>query len=411
MAGVHPLGTMAAHLLETHRVKRGRTSRQVPSSVSVGTGEEISDTRDGHRLIWTAMVAKARLNVMLHKADQGEEPDDPTVYTVTNRRYFPGTIALLNSLRLTGHTYPAVVLDAGLEHDQRRLLEPHCQICDLPESAQSSPLLRKPFPYFLQPAGVVLFLDSDMIVTGSLEPFVLRARRGEICAVLDPNDSRWHPDWQTLFELREPLRREPYVNTGFLAFSTLRWPDLIERWWRACQRIPSEGVVPGRKLRGEPADVSGEPLANGDQDAFNAIVMSEVPAGAVTVLSRDIEAFVFQLRSVRIVEEARLRCERCGHPTMILHYNGDPKPWEWRAWARIRDDAYVRLFRRVMVDHEGGLRLPPRSIPAWLAKGPLAWIALRSLETCHRAGHVLLRKLPTRATGRLRHALRRVIRW
>jgi hypothetical protein len=115
---------------------------------------------------------------MREDEDGGVSGGRATVYTVTSRRYFPGTVALLNSLRLTGHSYPFVALDAGLNPDQRRLLEPHCAIVEVPESARTSPLLGKAFPKFLQPVGVVLLLDSDMIVTDSLEPVVSRAERG-----------------------------------------------------------------------------------------------------------------------------------------------------------------------------------------------------------------------------------------
>jgi hypothetical protein len=334
-----------------------------------------------------------------------------TVYTVTSRRYFPGTVALFNSLRLTGHSYPFVALDAGLKPEQRRLLEPHCVIFEVPDSARSSPLLWKAFPKFLRPAGVVLVLDSDMIVTDSLEPVVVRAERGEICAVLDPDKSRWHAEWQTYFDLGESLRREPYVNSGFLAFSTSCWPLLLQRWWTACQRIPSERVVPGRKLRGAPPNAGADPIANGDQDALNALLMSEAPPGSVTVLPQENEAFVWDLPSLRLVDEASLRCAQDGHRKMLVHCNGDPKPWEWRAWPRIRAGAYIRLFVRSSLHDDVCVQLPRGSVPIWLRQGVASRVALATLETTHHLAHRVLRALQSRVEAPVRAALGKVTRW
>src|SRR5215207_7961449 len=46
-------------------------------------------------------------------------------YTVANARHFIGVVALLNSLRLAGHTEPIRLMDAGLTDEQRTLLANH----------------------------------------------------------------------------------------------------------------------------------------------------------------------------------------------------------------------------------------------------------------------------------------------
>ena len=56
-----------------------------------------------------------------------------TYFTVSTHRFFLGTVALLNSLRLTGNAGELVVLDAGLTPDERELLE---------RSSERSSLLR-----------------------------------------------------------------------------------------------------------------------------------------------------------------------------------------------------------------------------------------------------------------------------
>jgi len=51
-------------------------------------------------------------------------PTGPTYYTIANAPFFPGVVALLNSLRLTRNTGELVVLDRGLDDDQRERLVP-----------------------------------------------------------------------------------------------------------------------------------------------------------------------------------------------------------------------------------------------------------------------------------------------
>lgn len=325
---------------------------------------------------------------------------------------------MLNSVRLTGHDYPIVALDAGLDREQRRALEQHCEVVTLPATADLAPTLWKPFAATLCPSGVVVFLDGDMIVTRSIEPLVEQAERGEICAVLDPGPNRWMAEWQEIFELQSPLRREPYVNCGLLVFSTEKWPGLLQRWWRACRQIPSERVVAGtnplsrdrprrairRWLGGENPDMGKMPVGAGDQDAFNALLMSEIPAGAVTVGSPDCEAFVWDLRAVRVQDTASLNCEHKGQALTILHYNGDTKPWEWQSWnsMSMRDSPYISVFKRVTQSQDVPLRLLRRSVPVWLHPGPLSLLALRFLDAIRWTQMAVRRLLPEAAKVHLR---------
>ena len=95
--------------------------------------------------------------------------EQATFYTVTTADYFIGLVALLNSLRLTGHQQELVVLDDGLTPAQRERLEPHVTLVELPGFDPGLPVLKKTFPDLLSPAGVVTQIDTDMIVTGSLD--------------------------------------------------------------------------------------------------------------------------------------------------------------------------------------------------------------------------------------------------
>jgi hypothetical protein len=282
------------------------------------------------------------------------------LYTIADRGFFPGVVALLNSLRLTGCQHPLYVLDCGFTEEQRHLLSGHCHLVQAPGLGAINPTQYKPFARLLRPSGVVVIIDSDIIVTRPLEPVLRLAQEGHICAFPDPESHRWFPEWQQILDLRAPLRREPYVNAGFVAWSTTHWPDFLERWWQCC-RLTFEH----RTIR-EGAPNSG-PLAQADQDALNALLMSEIPTGALTLLPKEEEVFRWDLREVSVVDPHTLACRYAGYSVMLLHSNGGTKLWNGRAWRRVtRRNAYLRLLRRLLTGSDVALRLPLRRLPVWL---------------------------------------------
>ena len=93
---------------------------------------------------------------------------EATFYTIADAGFFPGLVALLNSLRLTGNAGELVALDRGLTPAQRELLEGHVSVVDLPEAPAGSPILLKPYPGQVGATGTIVLVDSDMIVTRPL---------------------------------------------------------------------------------------------------------------------------------------------------------------------------------------------------------------------------------------------------
>jgi hypothetical protein len=284
-----------------------------------------------------------------------------TFYTIADAGFFPGLVALLNSLRLTENPGRLVALDLGLKAEQRSLLDGHVELVELPTALTGRPMLLKAYPHLLPAAGTVVLLDSDMIVTRPLAGVVALAAAGRICAFPDPlpHRGRWFAEWEDELELRAPLRRRTYLNAGFLAISTDHWPDLLGRWWELCDRVPREQHF-GR---------FEQPFWAGDQDVLNAILASEVPEGAVAELPEHEEAYPEDLLEVEVVDERTLACELHGRPTAILHYALGPKAWEPKAWLRVRDDAYVRLLPRLLFGEDVAVRLAPESVPLWLRTG------------------------------------------
>jgi hypothetical protein len=305
-------------------------------------------------------------------------------FTISDSRFFVGTVALLNSIRLTGHDADLVVLDRGLTESQRERLSAHAIMFELPAEMGSDPYLVKPFPALMPFDGIVVLVDSDMVVTDALDPILAKAAAGSICMFPDPPGDywRWFSEWQDIFELRAPLRRQPYLNAGFLAVSTAHWPALFQRWWDVCALIPERrSSLPG--LRHTPD--SQHPLSQLDQDAINAILMSEVPAEKLEALP----PYEWDLRRVVVEDSESLVCVsgRYRRRQPLLHRHNAPKVWQSDGWQRVRPDAYVQLLPRLLFAADLPLRLTPDCVPLWIRPGWLPNLVVNVLgpvADCYR---------------------------
>lgn len=305
-------------------------------------------------------------------ADASGDVQTATFYTITDARFAPATMAMINSLRVVGHAEPVVILDVGLRSDQRAVLEREASLVPFDRSLAVNPTLFKPFARLVSPRGLVVIIDSDQIVTRPLAGILERAANGAICAFPDPEADRWFEAWSDVFGLQAPLRREPYVNAGFLAFSAAHWPMLLDRWWELCQKIWQHPTLYERLEDG--------PTAQGDQDALNALLMSEVAPGSIFLLDPDeAPAAEALMMGVRVVDARRLRCRYRGKETTMLHSAGKAKPWVANDWPYVRRTAYVRLLRRLLATGDTPLRPAPGDLPSWLRQGILGEASMLAL--------------------------------
>jgi hypothetical protein len=327
----------------------------------------------------------------------------PTFYTIANARYFPGLVALLNSLRLSGNAGELVVLDLNLSEDQRARLGPHGRLVRPAATRDVHPIVLKPFPRLLKPRGVVCLIDSDMIVVGSLTSILRRAAGGKVCVFADhkSHHGRWFAEWSDMLDLRAPLRRQTYVNSGFLCFSADKHPELLQRWWELCERIPPEQVF----SRAE------QPFWAGDQDALNAFLASELEPGAVDVLPDTGEAYPDDLLQVEILDVRTLDCRLRGERPLILHYALGPKAWDQKAWLRLRNDAYIRLLPRLLFDDDVPVRLQRQEVPFWLRPGRAARGFVRAIDAIHGVVRGAVHALPESARKRLIALRDSLFRW
>lgn len=285
--------------------------------------------------------------------------EDVRFFTSADARYFVGAAALVNSLRISGNRHPVYVVDCGLTPGQRERLARGAELLPVPPAAEHlHPQFVKLVPDLFWDDGVVVLLDTDMIVTGSLDYLVDHARTGRIAVHPDHEIGRHRlfSEWAPTFGLRAPLRPQPCVNTAPLAIALERWPGFFARWREACALLPDDWQSRGLDVFG-PAD----------QDALNAILMSEIDAGALWIGDARLTVHADGFPDVEIVDPEALACTYRGIRPTVFHYGMSPKAWRRQAWSRVRpDDAYVRLFPRLVYGRGAPVRTSLREAPPWL---------------------------------------------
>jgi hypothetical protein len=292
--------------------------------------------------------------------------DDVSFYSISNAGYFPGLLALINSLALTGHTYPIVIGDCGLTELQRQLLRAveGCRLYQLDPSLVQNPTQYKAFPLLAEARGIAVLIDSDMIVTGSLEPIIAKARTGKLCAYPNPVDDRWFGEWEAIFELPAAPRHQVYVCAGFLAFSVEHHPDLLQQWWRACAAIASHPTVQ------EGGDWDS-PTSQADQDALNALLMSAYPPEALWLEPADGTVCRWDFYALETRDVERLGCRFHGNSPVILHAALTPKPWQRSGATR---DTNFTFLRRLLLGRDLVIRPPLGLLDPVLHPGLTAWL-------------------------------------
>ncbi len=114
-------------------------------------------------------------------------------------------------------------------------------------------------------------------------------------------------------------------------------------------------------------------------------MMSEIPADRIEVLPAADEVHADALKDTEVVRARTLECWINGVRPAILHYGMRPKAWHRHAWARIRRDAYVQLFPRVVCADDVTVRVEPSELPIWLRPGIDGWTSMTVLDAAHRA--------------------------
>ena len=307
------------------------------------------------------------------------------VYCVTGRDFFPGAVAMINSLRLQGHREPVFVLDCGMLPSQRDLLSREATVVPAPRSAAPS-LLKLVLPRD-HPAEVTVLLDADLIVTRPLTELIEAA--GSNAVVAFANDTHRHfPEWGELLDLGT-VRDGPYVTTSAVFAGEGAAREVLP-----LVEARQAEIDPDRTWLGGGTDA--DPLYYLDQDVLNAVVHSRLEPSSLVALDARL-APIPPFAGVRVIDEGALRCAyRDGTEPFLLHHCFR-KPW----LERVRGNVYSRLLTRLLLGTDVPLRVDPGELPARLRTG-LAASADRAVTDLALAVPGVVRRLrrrPARVTA------------
>lgn len=285
---------------------------------------------------------------------------DPPVaiYSVCDARFFLGLVALINSLRLHGHREPVSVVDCGLEEWQRERLSKEATIVEAPKGLP--PYLLKYVGPSTRPADAMILLDADIIVTKPLGALVSEAASGKIVAFVDRLPDRFFPEWQTLLDL-PPLRRQPYVNSGFLFLPRRRGLELLSSLQTGQRRIDVSQTFLGGADPNYPFFIL-------DQDVLNAVLCAETQPNELALVDYELAPHPPFDR----LTELDLTGVTCSYSSGVrpygLHHVLKEKPW----LTIRRPSVYSRLLARLWVAEDLAIRLTPKEIPPAFRNGLFA---------------------------------------
>lgn len=286
-----------------------------------------------------------------------------TIYAVVERRHFLGAVALVNSLRLQGHTEEIVLLDCGLDERQRRLLSSEASI--ITADLKTAPHLLKAAAPLRRPSDLMLLIDVDIVVTQSLRPLVDRAASGKIVAFADRLSGRFDSRWQDILRLDRPVRRHVYLNSGLVVLPRDAGLRLLRRLDECTEFADTERSLFGS---GSPHD----PLYFLDQDILNALLGAEFASDDVHVLPHRLAPHP-PFAGIRIDDRRTLACSYAnGDRPYVLHHI-QRKPW----LSAMSSNVYSRLLPRLLLDPDVRIRLSPSDVPLRVQNGPRAGLARR----------------------------------
>jgi lipopolysaccharide biosynthesis glycosyltransferase len=279
-------------------------------------------------------------------------------------------VALVNSLRLTGHDEQIVVLSCGLDDRQQRLLAREADVVPGPTlNSIAHAFLLRAFGPRQRPAKAMILLDADLIVTSSLDLLFTLAGIGQIVAFADALRDRHSERWESELGLTD-VRRQPYVNTGVMALPAAGGGLLL---YRLEELQPRVDLRQSYWAEGVPDD----PFYFLDQDILNALLASEFEPEDVTVLPHRLAPHP-PFDGLK-VDPASLHCQYAsGEEPFVLHHVL-AKPWLDRTSPNI----YSALLPRLLLADDLPIRLEARDLPRRLRLPLLARAADRGTAVAH----------------------------
>ncbi len=275
-------------------------------------------------------------------------------YCMSSDLYFPGAVALINSLRLHGHHEPIYLLDCGLSEAHAELLADEVKLVSAP--AGVPPYLLKTVAPRNHPAEVMVLIDVDMVATRPLGPLIGLADGGRVVAFKD-NIDRFVDEWATVLDL-EVVAPRPYVSSGLVVLSGNVGAEVLAMWDERQDR--GDYALSWFERRAE-----DYPLLFLDQDVLNAVLGSPAVSEDELVVVDKRLAPHQPYQGLRLVDANRLRCAyRDGTEPYVLHQYLD-KPWLRPMYHGI----YSQLLSRLWLADDVAIRLPEAEVPLRMRTG------------------------------------------
>ncbi len=305
-------------------------------------------------------------------------------YCVADERYFLGAVAMINSLRLLGHSEQVHLLDCGLRPEQREILGGHVTLLENRE--RTPPWLAKTIAPLEHPAEVMILIDADMIVTRPLVELIERAGSDRV-VVFENDTDRFVSDWGELLDLG-PARRRPYVSSGLILLSGRSGKTVLALLDEHQRSVDVERTF----ARAADADY---PFLYPEQDVLNAILSTSIPEEQIVSLANRLAPNP-PYEGLRIVDEALLRCRHPdGVEPFVLH-QFVRKPWLEPMYHGI----YSRLMARLLLGGDVAIKLSPQSVPRRMRNGARAGAERMIVNATDLGRWYLTERLPRWVKGR-----------
>jgi hypothetical protein len=298
--------------------------------------------------------------------------DGAAFYCMSSGLYFLGTVGLINSLRLHGHTEPIFVLDCGLSEAQRALLAPHVAL--VRGQDERHPFMLKTVAPRKHPARVMILIDVDIVVTRPLTELIELAWSDGVVAA-EHRDDRFVPQWGELLG-RGVTRRRRYLSSALLLLGGSLGHEVLRLMDEYKARVDFDRTMfrttlPDYPFGGRTSGVEAGadyPFFYADQDLLNAIVATWPESERIVGIDHRL-APIPPFRELRLIDESALRCAyRDGTEPYLVHHH-TTKPW----LEPTHHGIYSRLLRRLLVGPDVALRVPQSELPLRLRTGPLAY--------------------------------------
>ncbi len=306
-------------------------------------------------------------------------------YCVADEGYFLGAVGMINSLRLHGQYEPILLVDCGLTAPQRELLSAETTIVPAPEGV--APYLLKTVAPSAHPAGVMVLIDTDMIVTRSLGGLIEEAAQGRVIAFENDSD-RFVPEWGEVLELG-PIRRRSYVSSGLVVLGGEPGAEVLLLLDDRQRQVEIERTFYG-------TDEDSYPFTYPEQDVLNAILSARIDAADIVTLSKRLMPNQ-PFDGLGLIDERTLRCAYRDtlEPYVLHHFLY--KPWIEPMYHGI----YSRLLARCLVGEDLAVRVPMDQVPLRFRHGATARLERARVGIPDLLGWKLRGALPAALVRRL----------